>query len=72
MGKLKNDLPKIIGSALQKEDEIIKDLVVLLLESVIRNQNKTNKEAIIKKILDDELSKLITKGIVDETVLEDY
>lgn len=71
MGKLENDLPKIIKDALHKEDKATRGLVTTLLHQVIINQNKASKETIIKKALDDEIDKYISTGLIDGSVLEE-
>lgn len=65
MGNLRDDLPEIVKKALKEEDKVTKGLVKTLLQQVMINQNKGDSYPIIKRILDDEMDKLITVGFID-------
>lgn len=66
MGTLEKDLPKIVNRTLHEEDKVTKQLVNTLLRQVIANQNKSSKEQIIKRALDDEIDKCYSVGMIDE------
>lgn len=63
---LEKDLPKIVKEAYKNEKEVIKILVSTLIDQVIINENKTNKDAIIKRALEDEIDNCIETGKIDD------
>ena len=65
MGKLENDLPKIVQQALKNEDDITHVLVNTLLKQIYKKHNQGNIKTVVAKTLDDELDKLIQSGAID-------
>ncbi|WP_296692042.1 hypothetical protein [Treponema sp. UBA7567] len=65
MGKLENDLPKIVQQALKNEDDVTRVLVNTLLKQIYKNHKQGNIKALVAKTLDDELDKLIQSGAID-------
>ena len=70
MGSLKDDLPAITKEVLHEEDNVTKGLVKTLIREVMMSQNKLDPYPSIKKILDDEIEKSISSGLVDFKSLE--
>lgn len=71
MGKLKDDLPKITKKVLDGEDKITKGLALSLLREVMVNHNNGDFYPIVRKVLDDEIEKSITSGLIDSDNLEE-
>lgn len=65
MGKLENDLPKIVQQALKNEDDVTHVLVNTLLKQIYKKHNQGNIKTVVAKTLDDELDKLIQSGAID-------
>lgn len=65
MGKLENDLPKIVQQALKNEDDVTHVLVNTLLKQIYKKHNQGNIKTVVAKTLDDELDKLIQLGAID-------
>lgn len=65
MGKLENDLPKIVQQALKNEDDVTRFLVNTLLKQIYKKHNQGNIKTVVAKTLDDELDKLIQSGAID-------
>lgn len=65
MGKLENDLPKIVQQALKNEDDVTHALVNTLLKQIYKKHNQGNIKTVVAKTLDDELDKLIQSGVID-------
>lgn len=65
MGKLSEDLPEITKSVLHDEDKVTKGLVKMLIREVMVSQNKSDSYPAVRKILDDEIEKSITAGLID-------
>ena len=65
MGKLENDLPKIVQQALKNEDDVTHALVNTLLKQIYKKHNQGNIKTVVAKTLDDELDKLIQSGAID-------
>lgn len=65
MGKLENDLPKIVQQALKNEDDVTHVLVNTLLKQIYKKHNQGNIKVVVAKTLDDELDKLIQTGAID-------
>lgn len=65
MGKLSEDLPEITKSVLHDEDKVTKGLVKTLIREVMVSQNKSDSYPAVRKILDDEIEKSITAGLID-------
>lgn len=71
MGKLKDDLPKVTKKVLDGEDKVTKGLAFSLLREVMVNQNKGDFYPAVRKVLDDEIEKSITSGLIDSDELEE-
>lgn len=71
MGKLKDDLPKVTKKVLDGEDKVTKGLAFSLLREVMVNQNKGDFYPAVRKVLDDEIEKSITSGLIDSDDLEE-
>lgn len=71
MGKLKDDLPKVTKKVLDGEDKVTKGLAFSLLREVMVNQNKGDFYPAVRKVLDDEIEKSITYGLIDADDLEE-
>ena len=65
MGKLENDLPKIVQQALKNEDDVTHVLVNTLLKQIYKKHNQGDIKTVVAKTLDDELDKLIQSGAID-------
>lgn len=65
MGKLSEDLPEITKTVLHDEDKVTKGLVKTLIREVMVSQNKSDSYPAVRKILDDEIEKSITAGLID-------
>ena len=65
MGKLENDLPKIVQQALKNDDDVTHTLVNTLLKQIYKKHNQGNIKTVVAKTLDDELDKLIQSGVID-------
>ena len=55
---------------LKEEDKLTKGLVKTLLQQVLTTQNKLDAYPSIKKVLDDEIDKSITAGLIDYKAFE--
>lgn len=71
MGKLKDDLPKITKKVLDGEDKITKGLALSLLSEVMVNYNKGDFYPAVRKVLDDEIEKSISAGLINSEDLEE-
>lgn len=71
MGNLEESLPKLAKEALKDEDDVTRGLVNVLLQQVYVGQYKSNLRTIVQNILDDEIDKYISAGIVDIDDLEE-
>ncbi|MBQ5471887.1 MAG: hypothetical protein IIT58_07790 [Treponema sp.] len=71
MGNLEESLPKLAKEALKDEDDVTRGLVNVLLQQVYAGQYKSNLRTIVQNILDDEIDKYISAGIVDIDDLEE-
>ena len=71
MGKLKDDLPKITKKVLDGEDKITKRLALSLLSEVMVNYNKGDFYPAVRKVLDDEIQKSISVGLINSENLEE-
>ena len=71
MEKLEESLPKLAKEALKGEDDITRGLVNLLLQQVYSGQHKSDLRQVAHKVLDTEIEKYISAGIVDIDDLEE-
>lgn len=71
MGKLNEDLPKITKKVLDGEDKITKRLALSLLREVMVNYNKGDFYPAVRKVLDDEIEKSISAGLINSDDLEE-
>ena len=71
MGNLEESLPKLAKEALKDEDDVTRGLVNVLLQQVYAGQYKSNLRTIVQNVLDDEIDKYISAGIVDIDDLEE-
>lgn len=65
MGKLSEDLPAITKEVLHGEDRVTKGLVKTLLQAVVQTENKSDAYPTVRRILDDEIDKNISSGLID-------
>ncbi len=65
MGKLSEDLPAITKEVLHGESKVTKGLVKTLLQAVMLTENKSDAYPTVRRILDDEIDKCISAGIID-------
>jgi hypothetical protein len=65
MGKLSEDLPAITKEVLHDEDKVTKGLVKTLLQAVVQTENKSDAYPTVRRILDDEIDKNISSGLID-------
>ena len=65
MGKLSEDLPVITKEVLHGEDKVTKGLVKTLLQAVVQTENKSDAYPTVRRILDDEIDKNISSGLID-------
>ncbi len=65
MGKLSEDLPAITKEVLHGEDKVTKGLVKTLLQAVVQTENKSDAYPTVRRILDDEIDKNISSGLID-------
>lgn len=63
---LKDELPKIVKSALKNEDEATRFLVNKLIDLTRRNEGKTNQDQIIKAAMFAEIEKCLDNGIIKD------
>ena len=71
MEKLEESLPKLAKEALKDEDDVTRNLVTVLLQQVYAGQYKSNLRAIVQNVLDAEIDKSISAGIIDIDDLEE-
>lgn len=71
MEKLEESLPKLAKEALKDEDDVTRNLVTVLLQQVYACQYKSNLRAIVQNVLDAEIDKSISAGIIDIDDLEE-
>lgn len=71
MGMLEESLPKLAKEALKGEDKITRGLVNVLLRQVYAGQYKSNLRTIVQNVLDDEIDKGISAGIINIDDLEE-
>lgn len=71
MGKLKDDLPKITKKVLDGEDKITKGLALSLLSEVMVNHNNDDFYPAVRKVLDDDIEKSISAGLINSEDLEE-
>lgn len=65
MGTLEKNLPKIVKTALKKEDDVTRGLVNVLLNQVFTGQSKSSLRQIVINSLDSEIDKSIDAGLID-------
>lgn len=71
MGNLEESLPKLAKEALKNEDDVTRGLVNVLLQQVYAGQYKSNLKQVVQNVLDDEIDKEISSGIIDIDDLEE-
>ncbi|MBD5399454.1 MAG: hypothetical protein HDR32_06320 [Treponema sp.] len=63
---LKDELPKIVKSALKNEDDATRLLVNKLIDLTRKNEGKANQDQIIKAAMFAEIEKCLNSGIIKE------
>ena len=71
MGQLEENLPKVAKQALKDEDKVTRGLVNVLLNQVYSGQHRSNLKTIVQSVLDSEIEKYISAGIIDIDDLEE-